>query len=459
MKLKLSALLVVFVATFSLGAEPPLFTVTSSIPSGIANSGQEVAFTVQRNSPAATNSVTITVLRERHETMCSEEMPPAEPTHTIHFTPKTANWFVCNVTSLAADKTTKPVLVAAIGVIVEPEKITPAALEPADFDAFWNEKKALLAAHPATPKIWPVSDEQKKVRDWASPAVTAQQIADAEKAGFQAVNVEIAVPGVRPVEGLYAYPKDAPPKSRPAIIVFHSAMPISNPGARSIPRGVLESARKLNALVLDINAHGMLNDQPQAYYDALEKEIGAYAYQGVAEKGDREKYYFLGLYLRLMRGLDFLCAQPEWDGKHLICIGTSQGGGQALVAAGLDQRVSAVAATVPALCDLSAPLASRAGCWPNPLPTGMKTNDEQFVKILNTVGYFDAVNHVARSHAKFLIGAGLADPTCPASGIYAAYNRITGAKQILLSLTGNHYTVPSFVEKPQGEFILSRIKE
>jgi len=459
MTFKPSLVLLLFVSMVSLGAEPPPVTVTSSVPSGIASPGQEVSFTVQRTAQASTNGLTIAILREGRDKLCSEEMAATEQTHAVRFTPNTPNWFVCNVTSLTAGKTAKPVLVAAIGVIIEPDKIIPSAAEPEDFDAFWNGKKALLASHPATPRIWPVSDEQKKVRDWTSPAVADQQIAAAEKEGFQVVNVEIETPEARPFEGLYAYPTNAQPRSRPAIVCFHGASPIANVYSRSISRAVLETARKYNALVVDINAHGMLNDQPQAYYDALEKDIGAYAYQGLAEKGDREKYYFLGMYLRLMRGIDFLCSRPEWDGKHLICLGSSQGGGQALIAAGLDKRVSAVAAAVPALCDLSASLDGRAGCWPNPLPTWLKPDDGRLQRVANTVGYFDAANHVSRARAKFLIGAGLADPTCPASSIYAAYNRIPGEKQILLSPTGTHFTVDSFIAKQRDDFILSCTKE
>ncbi len=68
-----------------------------------------------------------------------------------------------------------------------------------------------------------------------------------------------------------------------------------------------------------------------------------------------------------MRTIDFLTKQPEWDGKRILVIGESQGGGQALAAAGLDKRVSAVVATVPAMCDWLGPLANHEGGWPQPL--------------------------------------------------------------------------------------------
>lgn len=62
---------------------------------------------------------------------------------------------------------------------------------------------------------------------------------------------------------------------------------------------------------------------------------------------DRETCYFKGMFLRLVRAIDFLTSQPEWDGKTLIVYGSSQGGYQAIVAAGLDSRVSYFCAGVP----------------------------------------------------------------------------------------------------------------
>ena len=103
------------------------------------------------------------------------------------------------------------------------------------------------------------------------------------------------------------------------------------------------------ALCFDLNAHGMLNGQPDEYYNNLDAgELKNYYVSGLES---REDFYFRGMYLRLIRTIEFLTRQPEWDGKRILVIGESQGGGQALAAAGLDSRVSAVVATVPAMCD------------------------------------------------------------------------------------------------------------
>ncbi len=50
---------------------------------------------------------------------------------------------------------------------------------------------------------------------------------------------------------------------------------------------------------------------------------------------DREKSYFLNMYLRDTRALDYLLTRPDWDGKTLVLTGGSMGGQQSLVLAGL----------------------------------------------------------------------------------------------------------------------------
>ncbi len=77
-------------------------------------------------------------------------------------------------------------------------------------------------------------------------------------------------------------------------------------------------------LVLDINAHGIPNGRPAEFYEGLSQgELKDYRSIGRAR---REDCYFKGMFLRMIRGIDFLTAQPEWDGRTVIVYGSSQGG-------------------------------------------------------------------------------------------------------------------------------------
>ena len=58
---------------------------------------------------------------------------------------------------------------------------------------------------------------------------------------------------------------------------------------------------------------------------------------------DREKSYFLSMYLRDSRALDYLLTRPDWDGKTIVLTGGSMGGQQSLAVAGLrPEKISAV---------------------------------------------------------------------------------------------------------------------
>jgi hypothetical protein len=58
-----------------------------------------------------------------------------------------------------------------------------------------------------------------------------------------------------------------------------------------------------------------------------------------------------------------VASRPDWDKTHFVVAGGSQGG-QALVTAGLSPRVTALAADVPALCDLTGNAVGRYDGWP-----------------------------------------------------------------------------------------------
>jgi len=131
----------------------------------------------------------------------------------------------------------------------------------------------------------------------------------------------------------------------------------------------------------------------------------------------------------LLRAIEFLTQQPEWDGRRLLVIGESQGGGQALVAAGLDNRVSAVVAIVPAMCDWFGSIADRMGGWPQPYESNNPKKE-----MMQALPYFDAANILKDSKAIIYTEIGLIDMTCPSTSVYAAVNQAPGQKII--------YTVP-----------------
>ncbi len=292
---------------------------------------------------------------------------------------------------------------AGTGLVVEPEKFKPATGRPFNFNRFWKKEKKALRSLPLEIKSTPVEIANK---------------------GFECLDVEINCTGSKPARGYFVKPASAQPGTLPVVLNLHAAG-VNGSWCLAQPDNALFYAKMgEGALVFDLNAHGMLNGQSQQYYDDLAKgELKNYWETGME---NRDEFYFRGMYLRLIRTLDFLCSQPEWDGKRIIVIGESQGGGQALAAAGLDPRVSAAVATVPAMCDFGRTLAGEKGGWPNPF--GYSGNKHKMKK---TLPYFDAAHLLKKSKAEIVAEIGFIDMTCPSSSVYAAVNQSKGKVTVL----------------------------
>ena len=305
---------------------------------------------------------------------------------------------------------------ALAGAGFDPEKIQSSLPPPDDFDAFWANQVAQLAKVPMNVKLLPV--------DSGNPDV-------------EAFDVTIDCLGGAPVRGYLARPRNATPGSLPALLSLHGA------GVRSSRKETMVTLAATGILTMDINAHGIENGQPDSYYEELANgELKGYPHWG---KNNREESYFLGMFLRLYRAMDFLMARSEWDGGVLGVWGSSQGGGQALAAAGLNPEVDIFLASVPALCEHT----GRVNGWPRFLrPERGETPDPA---VTRSVRYFDGMNFAARTQARALLTVGFIDTTCRPTSVYAAYNNLQGTKEILtFPLMGHEWhieTLGHFMEQ------------
>ena len=301
-------------------------------------------------------------------------------------------FLICRATYV----TNKTSVTALGGAGFDPEKIKPSMPVPDDFDTFWQAKKTELAKIPMDAKLTPVKSTSKDVESF---------------------DLQLGSIGA-PVSGYFARPIGAKPKSLPVILTVHGA------GVRSSSLGGPVGWAKQGLLALDINAHGLPNGNPDKYYsDLANGELKDYRTRG---NDSRDTIYFLGMYLRLVRALDFLTAQPEWDGRTVVVYGSSQGGAQAIAAAGLDKRVTFIAAGVPAMCDHTGAVVNRISGWPKIVPTGADGKPD--AKALAAARYFDGMNFATRTKAGAIFTVGFIDSTCPPSSVFANYNNYAGKK-------------------------------
>jgi cephalosporin-C deacetylase-like acetyl esterase/lysophospholipase L1-like esterase len=237
--------------------------------------------------------------------------------------------------------------------------------------------------------------------------------------------VEYATIRMDNVNGAHVYGQLAKPKRPgkfPALVIFQWASP-----PYPLQKQWVTDRAAEGWLALNIEPHDVLPDQPQSYYDALPQELKHYESIG---RDDRDKNYFLQMYLADYRAVDYLAGRPDWDGKTLVVMGTSMGGQQSLCVAGLNPKITHVIVNEPAGCDTNGPLHGRASgypFWPADNPQVMKT-----------ALYFDPVNFAPRIKATSLVALGFVDTIAPPVGIWIAFNQIRGPKEAVPMVDSPH---------------------
>lgn len=333
---------------------------------------------------------------------------PIEITHTFN-----GNDLWCTLKAEVPNKKVSKEL----GAIASPYEIKTAVAEPKDFDAFWKKQREELNKVPvkALEKVeTPLRPQYAKYKDTVI-----------------CYDVKVACSGDKPVSGYLCMPRNAKAKSLPALVTFQGS-------------GVLSAWQQPEwgekAITFNINAHGIENGKPYSFYRGLKLGSGKldnYAWYGYNRV---DNYYYKGVFIRIMRALDYVKSLPEWDGKNLIVFGASQGGTQSIVAAALDSQVTYCYAGVPALCDHGAAYADRTPGWPRVAmaeKAKLTTEKKWFIIVMN---YYDVAHFAKRIKCETSISAGLLDYTCTPTSVLAAYNNIPAGvkKSIQIRPDGTH---------------------
>ncbi len=329
--------------------------------------------------------------------------------------------------TLRAESDPEVTRTARIGMLFQPDRIALSTPEPKDFDAFWKAQKAAWRSLASSVRLVPVESPHEGVLCW---------------------DLTIELEGEAPVSGYLALPEAAGDSDLPALLLLHGA------GVRSSNLGSAARYAAEGFMALDINAHGLPNNRPDEFYEEMSRNtLPDYRQRG---SESRETWYFRTMYLRIVTAMDFLCDRPEWNGRDLVLRGSSQGGGQALAGAGLDPRVTVVAASVPALCDLAGETLGRKAGWPQPVAAAGSRNPGTRAAVLDTVGYFDGGIHARRSRAETIVSLGLADPVCPAVGIQAMANQLAGPVTFLYRPAMAH-AIPPDIQEAFDRFTAERV--
>ncbi|MBQ8309959.1 MAG: alpha/beta fold hydrolase [Clostridia bacterium] len=152
--------------------------------------------------------------------------------------------------------------------------------------------------------------------------------------------------------------------------------------------------------------------------------------------GPPENLLYRDIYLDTAMLYRVVTMREDVDPARVGVFGASQGGGLALACAALVPEIKLCSSVYPYLSDYKR-------VWDMDLDTGAydgiryyfrlrdqqhKREDEFFYKL----GYIDVQNLAHRIRAKVHMTTGLMDTTCPPSTQFAAYNKITSEKEIVI---------------------------
>jgi len=385
-------------------AEPapePRLTIVSDHADGIYTLGQPIHWRVEPGSPARFGEANYTLRKGGLVLLREGKLALASTKEEIDATLPEPGTLLLEVK--ATDHEGKA-LRALAGAVIAPERIQPSAPRPADFDRFWQAKLDELAKIPARPQLVSGDSGKPEVHYWQ---VTMDNIRGSH------------------IRGQLARPKAG--EKLPALLIVQWA------GVYGLSKDWATGPAAAGWLALNINAHDLAIDEAPEFYE--QQSRGPLADYPAIGNDDREKSYFLRMYLSCYRAAQYLAERPDWNGKTLLVQGVSQGGLQALMTAALHPKVSAAIAGVPAGCDLAGPQAGRSPGWP---AWCWKTQGKDPAKVIEASRYYDVVNFASRIKCPVLVGVGLVDETCPPAGVFAALNQMKGPKEVVVLPRGDH---------------------
>lgn len=278
---------------------------------------------------------------------------------------------------------------------------------PQDFDTYWEESLAELEAIDPAPQL-----------------VRSTRIASRNTECFDLWFTSIG--------GARIYAKYLRPKSRtapcPAILMFHGYSAESGEWNDKLAY----TSEGFAIAALDSRGQGGLSQDAGSVQGMT---LRGHIVRGL-EDPNPKKLLFRSHFLDTVQLARVIASLEEVDADRISCYGGSQGGGLALACASLSPLIKRCAAFFPFLCDyqrvwemdLAKDAYEELSYYFRRRDPAHKTEATVFEKL----GYIDCQHLAPRITAKVLMQTGLMDTICPPSTQFAAYNKITSEKDIII---------------------------
>ena len=214
---------------------------------------------------------------------------------------------------------------------------------------------------------------------------------------------------------------------RPALLLFHGYSGSSGDWISALPY----AAEGFVVAALDCRGQGGLSEDTGG--------VKGNTYEGQIVRGlggNPDDMLMRHIMLDTAQLAGLVLSMDEVDPARVMAAGGSQGGGLTLACAALEPRVSRLAPCFPFLCDYQR-------VWDMDLAKGaydelayyFRHFDPRHLRereAFTQLGYVDVQHLAPRIRGEVLMACGLMDEICPPSTQFAAYNKITSAKNVAI---------------------------
>ena len=285
---------------------------------------------------------------------------------------------------------------------------------PADFDEFWERSLDEMRAIDPEAALTPVPYNSK--------------IADCFVLTFKSTkNARISAKFVKPKNT---------DKKMPAVLMFHGL----SGSSESYMKMLHYASQGYCVAYMDCRGQGGYSEDVGG---ALGTTYTTPFVRGLDDKPEnlycRDVFLDTAMLARVVMGMDFV------DETRIAVQGGSQGGALSLVCAALVPEVKLCQANYPYLCDYKR-------VWDMDLDKGayeglryyfryFDPRHEREDEIFEKLGYIDIQFLAPRIKAKVMMATGLMDTTCPPSTQFAAYNKMTCEKEVVIYPDFGHETL------------------
>jgi cephalosporin-C deacetylase len=170
-----------------------------------------------------------------------------------------------------------------------------------------------------------------------------------------------------------------------------------------------------------------------------------------------EKLYFRNVFLDTAQLAKIMMEMDDVDETRVAATGGSQGGGLTMACIGLEPRINRAVPLFPFLCDYQR-------VWEMDLDQAAYVEIRDYFRrfdprheneneFFTRLGYIDVQHLAPRVKSKVKLAVGLIDTVCPPSTQFAAYNKITSEKDLVIYPDFGHEGLPDMPDKAFSWFM------